>query len=438
MALAVRVLYNLLLPVFVLVAAPAWLLRMTRRGGLSKRLWERLGLYHVAEEFEPANGIYVHAVSVGEVVMALKLINRWLDREPREQFVLAVTTTTGFQIATTNAPPGVRVIYSPIDLPSLIGRALRRFDPRLLILVDSELWPNLLAGAKRRGVPVGLLNARLSVRSARRYQRFRAVTAPLLGQLSLVCAQAESHAALWRELGVSADAVEVTGSVKFDPAGSPLPARREEFQSMIDAFGVGRPVVLAASTHAGEEELIASAIREASSEALPVLLPRHAERRVEVSNDLRRHGFEVVLRSAFRSPDDASKAALVVDSTGELRDWTAHADAIVIGKSLLGRGGQNPGESILAGVPFICGRHMSNFEPLVSQMVKGEGCHQVGGEDLLAELVGVIERVLQDQRGAQAMADHAGKILDQHRGATDRSVDLLRELAGQRDVSGSQ
>lgn len=432
MALAVRVLYNLLLPVFVLVAAPAWLLRMTRRGGLSRRLWERLGLYESPEELEVAGGVYVHAVSVGEVAMALKFINRWLDGDSEERFVLAVTTTTGFQVAIENAPAAVRVIYCPIDVPLLIGRVLRRFAPRLLVLVDSELWPNLLSGAKRRGIPVALINARLSLRSANRYRRFRALTAPLLGKLSLVCAQAESHAKLWKELGVSAGAVKVTGSVKFDPAGSPLPARRSEFQSILDAFGAGRPVILAASTHAGEEVLVARAVRRASPDALAVLLPRHAERRQEVASDLGHHGFEVVLRSSFRAPDNPG-AVLVVDSTGELRDWTAHASVVVIGKSLLGRGGQNPGEAVLAGVPLICGPEMSNFEPLVSQMVKNKGCLKLENEEE-ESLLRALEIVLQNGEESQAMAVRARETLDQHRGATDRTVQLLRELVATENV----
>ena len=153
MTLAVRVAYNLLLPIFCLLAAPAWILKMARRGGLSPRLWERLGIYDRDAEFEPAGGVYVHAVSVGEVLIALKFIGRWLEDDPEEQFVLAATTSTGFQVAMEKAPPGVRVIYSPVDFPFLIERLFRRFEPRLMVLVESELWPNLLHGATRRKVP---------------------------------------------------------------------------------------------------------------------------------------------------------------------------------------------------------------------------------------------------------------------------------------------
>src|SRR5690606_5411998 len=135
------------------------------------------------------------------------------------------------------------------------------------------------------------------------------------------------------------------GSLKFDPGAAQRPARRDEFAAMIEAFGAGRPVVLAASTHAGEDAWIGSAVREASSEALYVTVPRHAERREEVRSELEAAGFEVVLRSSFRRPVEPARACLVVDSTGELRDWTAHADAVVIGKSILGFGGQNPAEA---------------------------------------------------------------------------------------------
>lgn len=432
MMLAVRVLYNLLLPVFCVLAAGPWLVRMARRGGLSKQLWERLGFYDGPPELECGGGVYVHAVSVGEVVMALKMIRQWQKVDPDETFVLAATTSTGFQLAVEKAPEKVRVIYSPVDFPFLIHRLFNRFDPRLVVLVDSEMWLNLLTIADKRGIPVALINARLSPRSARRYAKFKSVTGSMLGLLKLVCAQAEEHRLMWQKIGVREDALAVTGSVKFDGEETGAPPQREEFEEILKDFGAGRPVVLAASTHAGEEELIARAVREIP-EALSVLLPRHAERRGELKAELERAGFEVVLRSEYEAPSDPARAVFVVDTTGEGWAWTARADLVVIGKSLLATGGQNPTEAIAAKVPVVCGAHMENFEPLMTELRSAKGVRTVEDGDSLAE---VLKDVLENHRERSEMIQRASEVLEGHRGATARTVELLRKLGGSQDRGG--
>ncbi|NIP93548.1 MAG: 3-deoxy-D-manno-octulosonic acid transferase, partial [Akkermansiaceae bacterium] len=239
------------------------------------------------------------------------------------------------------------------------------------------------------------------------------------------CAQADEHAETWREIGVRREAIVVTGSVKFDQEGIPPPVTRGEFGVMLNAFGRGRPVVLAASTHPGEEVLVARAAAGVPG-VLPVVLPRHAERRREVRRELEQAGFEVVLRSEFREPEDPSRAVLVVDSTGELRDWTAHADLVVIGKSLLARGGQNPVEAIEAGVPVVCGLHMENFEPLISELRTKGGVRTVSSE---AGLEDAIAALLGRARERTSMAKRAAAVLTRHRGATARTRELLAELA---------
>ena len=423
MNLAVRLLYNCVLPVFFLLAAPAWLIKMFRRGGVDRRLFQRLGLFCDPVEYERVGVIYIHAVSVGEVRMALRLITRWLQHNPDERFVLAATTSTGFKLGENEAPEGVRVIYSPLDLPLVLRGVFSRFEPVLIVLIDSELWPNLLHFGERRGIPVALVNARLSERSARRYERLRVVTAPLLGQLKVVCAQAAKHADSWGSIGFSDEALIVTGSLKYDLQGVEQLTERNEFREMIKAFGPGRPVVLAASTHAGEERLIAEAIRKVPG-ALPVILPRHAERRGAARADLEDAGFEVILRSNFIPPQSPESAVLLVDSTGELRDWTAHADVVVIGKSFLGRGGQNPVEAIAAGVPVICGPHMGNFEPLITDLRAEEAVESVRQTDLVMGL----RAVLDSESRRRMMTKAATSVLDEHWGATDRIIDRLRKL----------
>ncbi len=426
----VRLLYNVLLPVFCLLAAPAWILKMARRGGLDCRLLQRIGIYRGPSESEPQGVVYVHAVSVGEARMALRLVERWNQRDSPRQFVIAATTSTGFQLAKREAPEGVRVIYSPLDLPPVLRIVFNRFKPALIVLIDSEIWPNLLHVSEQRGVPVALANARLSQRSARRYERLKCIAAPMLGQIRIVCVQAAEHAQDWTRIGVCRDRLVITGSLKFDLDGVQAPMERAEFRGMLESFGSARPVVLAASTHHEEERLLAEAIREVPG-ALAVLLPRHMERRRAVQSDLETAGFEVILRSNFTPPEQPDAAVLLVDSTGELGDWTAHADIVVIGKSFLGRGGQNPVEAISAGVPVVCGPHMSNFEPLFSELRNASAIECVSQVEVAEKL----RAILASEQRRRSLVANARATVDQHRGATDRIImqleDLMKKSSGE-------
>ena len=419
----VRLIYNLLLPVFCLLAAPAWVIKMARRGGLDWRLLQRIGIYRDRPDKEDRHTVYVHAVSVGEIRMALRLITRWKQRDPLMRFVVAATTSTGFQVAEREALEGVRVIYSPLDLPPLLRSVFRRFKPVLIVLIDSEIWPNLLHVSSRRQIPVALVNARLSDRSARRYQRIRTIAEPMLNQINIVCVQAEEHVESWRKIGISPERLVITGSLKFDLDGVQVPIKRAEFKDMLDSFGCGRPIVLAASTHHGEERLIAEAVGEVPG-ALAVLLPRHVERRQAVVSELETGGFEVVLRSRFRAPEKPKAAVLLVDSTGELGDWTALADVVVIGKSFLGRGGQNPVEAILVDAPVVCGPDMSNFEPLASELRAVSAIECVSQ----SKLADTLRAILASDQRRQSLTKSARAVIDKHRGSTDRIIAQLSTL----------
>ena len=423
-------LYRLLLPLLFLVAFPGWLVKMLRRGGLGTPLGERVGLYTVPLEFEPCGAIHVHAVSVGEALLALKLIREWRRAEPARRFVLATGTATGFAVASAADLPGLRVTYAPLDFPGMVRRYLKRFEPAQVVLVEGEAWPHLLLACQRRQLPVSLVNARLSPGSARRYQRFAAWVRPLFGLLETLATQEPEDAAVWEALGVPAAKIHCTGSLKIDPGSGPVPTRRPEFQAMLDAFaGAGgrRPVILAASTHAGEEAWLAAAIRSADPSALAVIVPRHAERRAQVKSELERLGFEVVLRSAFAPPDNPAAACFVIDTTGELRDWTAHADAVIIGKSFLATGGQNPCEAILAEIPVICGPHMENFQPLTDSLIAAGAIFPAHDP---ASLAAALRQAL-DPAQARPATVRATAILTRHHGATRRIVELLTGRGGQ-------
>ena len=425
--------YNLLLPVFFIVAFPAWLLKMWRRGGYGTGLMERFGSFSIDASEERQGGVYIHAVSVGEVFIALKLIRQWLQTEPALNVVLAATTSTGHEVARKNAPAGVRVIYSPLDFNAIVKAVLLRFQPRQIVLIEAELWPNFVNSAREMQIPVAMINARLSRRSELRYKKFEAFAQPLFQMVSLVCVQNQADIDRFAALGISKSQIHLTGSVKFDPAGGVAPQKREAFHNMLADFGVSeegeRQVVLLASSHDGEEGLLADTVRRSCAEALLVVVPRHAERRAQVLTDLESSDFEVVLSSQYHAPDDASRACLVIDTTGELCDWTAHADVVVVGKSWLAQGGQNPAEAIVAEVPVITGPHMQNFEPLVSMLREAGGIITLSAVD---ELGHTIKQLLADRERVSSICQQAKKALAVHNNATQKTIKLLNMNASVR------
>jgi 3-deoxy-D-manno-octulosonic-acid transferase len=411
--------YRLLLPLLFLAAFPGWLIKMLRRNGLGTGLTERIALYTDPPDFEPCGAVHFHAVSVGETLLALKLIRQWRLTEPARPFLLATGTATGHAVATHAAIPGLRVTYAPLDFPSMVRRYLDRFSPSQIVLIEAEVWPHLLLECHRRKLPVRLVNARMSPRSARRFRKFAKPLQALYSILDSVAIQEEEDRTIWTSLGIPNSRIHLTGSLKFDPQGSPIPKHRKEFQNILDPFGADRPVILAASTHPGEEAWIAMAIRHAAPHALPVIVPRHAERRASVLQDLAKAGFSAALRSAHPAPSQTN--ILVIDTTGELVDWTAHADVVIIGKSFLSTGGQNPSEAILAHKPVIFGPHMQNFQPLANHLVQSGGALTADNPESLCRAI----RSALSPSQAMRMTQIASTILARHHGATRRTLDLL-------------
>ena len=413
------IVYNLLLPVFLLVSLPGYLVKMKRRGGMGTGLRERFGIYRIPAKDEPKGGIYIHAVSVGEVFIALKFIREW-NKTHTAPVVLATSTATGHAVARQAGIPNVRVLYSPLDLPLLSGRCLKRFEPRAVVLIEAELWPNFAEACHRRNIPMIMLNARLSPRSESRYAAVRPVAGLLFSRLAALGAQNDIDAHRFAGIGVNPFIIHVTGSIKFDVLGDAPTAPRDEFRMLLDYLRQGRPVVLAASTHAGEERLIANAAREAG--AFPLIVPRHAERREDVVRDLTDAGFRPILRTSGELPDKVpDNACYVADTTGELRDWTALADVVVIGKSFLASGGQNPVEAIAARIPVITGPDMTNFADLVRLLESHGGICRCMEPQLALN----ISHLLVRSTGTNRQVENAYNALRVHSGATARSVQLV-------------
>ena len=423
-------LYNLLLPLFLLVSLPVYLRRMIRRGGYARNFFQRFGFFshRLLSDLGQGNWSWVRAVSVGEVLVAIRLIEEMRRQDPTFQAMISTTTSTGYRLALDRAQEWSRVIYSPIDFYPLLRPIWRLIRPQTVILIDSDLWPSFLAIAQQERTPVFLANARLSPRSEARYLRFQRFAKPLLWErLSATLSQDSHDAQRWIRLGLRPDQVVLTGSIKYDTADAPANFR---FVDWLRHQGIepSRPCLLGGSLHSGEEALLIQVFRNLLPkfpDLFLILVPRHFERTPEVEKILRELSIPYTRRS---EPDFRENASvLIVDSTGELNDWYQTASVVVIGKSFKGVGGQNPVEPLLARKPVICGPHMENFKFLIEELVRGKGILQLADESGLAAAA---EHLLTNSKAASEMVANSDRILTQHRGATVRAASFILERTG--------
>jgi len=419
--------YNILFPVLALLSTPAWLIKMYRRGGFGSGLMQRLGKFKRAASEEIKGGVYIHAVSVGEVIIALKLIKTWREKDENMHFIIVPTTSTGYDVAFKHASDKVRVIYSPVDFPWTVRKVLKRFSPQQIVLIEAEVWPNLLRIAEKRKIPVLLVNARLSKRSEKRYSKVKSLVTPIFQMLTSVCVQERGDVQRWQNLGMPEAKIKHTGSIKFDYSGSDSSEGDAEILNLLDRVQAASDVkrVIAVSTFAGEEKMLLSVLSSVP-QALPVLVPRHMERRDEVAEMTRSMGYTPLLRTQSDQWKEVDKPCIIIDTTGELKDWTTHMDLAVIGKSWPDesgqKGGQNPTEAVAAKVPVIVGPRMDNFEPLVSAMVTVGGIIQLESS---AQLGKEIDYLLSHEDVVNVMTERSLEVLDSHSGATMRTISEL-------------
>lgn len=415
---------------------PAALRKMKARGGRVSDLWTRLGIYSDEQKaaidslHQSGEVIWMHAVSVGEVGIAAKLIRELLRARPTLRIVLSTTTPTGFAQAERFAQESgdaVMPIYNPLDGWFTVRRCLQAIKPQQLVLVEAEVWPNLVFAAHQQGIPVTLVNARLSPRSERRYQKVRWLVQPVFTLLNQVFVQEPEDVRRWQRLGLATDRIDCTGSIKFDMAGDTEPLDQvAQLRELLTGIGCGepRPVLLAASTHAGEEVALAGVflqLKVAVPDLFFIVVPRHVERTTEIETGLQQLGLTVVRRSTGAC-DNVTPDTLLVDTTGELRAWQHLATVVVVGKSFLATGGQNPAEAVMAGKPVVFGPHMENFAALVRILLSKQGAVQVPD---FAELHGSLLNLFQHPAEATRLAQSGREALQAHEGATLRTVNAL-------------
>jgi 3-deoxy-D-manno-octulosonic-acid transferase len=390
--------------------------RARKEPGYRERIGERFGRYDAPPPAQPV--IWIHAVSLGETRAAAPLIERVKAHHPTASVLLTHMTATG---RAAGRAYGDRVVQAwlPYDAPFAVRAFLRHFRPAIGLLLETELWPNLVAAARAADVPIHLVNARLSARSAARYRRAGRAARELMASLAGVAAQTEADAARLVALGAPPPAV--TGNLKFDVAVPP--SARALGRSLRERFGVERPVFLAASTRDGEEALLLDALASTPPPArtLTAIVPRHPQRFDEVASLLRARGLAFARRS-----DEAAVPAdvgfVVGDSLGEMLAYCEAADVVFVGGSLLAHGGQNLIEPIALGRPTLVGPHTFNFAEATAKAIAAGAARRVADA---GDLAAAVRALLSDARERETMRDAAIAFHAAHRGAADRLWDWL-------------
>ncbi len=418
-----RTLYTLLFHLGLPLVFLRLLWRAWRAPAYARRIGERfaIGLAPLAP-----GGIWVHAVSVGESIAAAPLIRELMARHPGLPITVTCMTPTGSERIQALFGDRVQHCYLPYDLPWAAARFLDRVRPRLAVVMETELWPNHIHQCARRGIPVALANARLSERSARGYARFARLTAPMLAELSLIAVQTAAEAERFRQLGARPASVEVTGSIKFDLSIDPaLLERAAALRTQWDARQ--RPLWIAASTHAGEDEIVLAAHRQLLAQhpqALLVLVPRHPERFAAVAELCRKEGFASVRRSQGEAVG-AGIEVLVGDTMGELLFLYALADVAFVGGSLVPNGGHNLLEPAALGKPVLSGPHLFNFLEIAAQLRDAGALREVASA---AELASAVDALWNDPTHAERMRTAGLMVLRNNQGALQRLLAGLERL----------
>jgi len=422
----VHTLYSILLTVGFILALPWFLWKGRSTGKYLRTFRERLGRLPVYLNVDGDRSIWIHAVSVGEVLAARPLVPALRERFPNHRLFLSTTTMTGNAVAKKSVRGVDGLFYTPFDFPWPVRRVLDVLNPSLLVLVETEIWPNLIHEARRRGTRVALANGRISPRSFPRYLRVRRLLASVLPEIDLFLMQGETHAERVRAMGAPPERVQVSGNLKFDAVEpGKLP---ERLARLIQGGTTPRPLWVAGSTVGGEEELVLSAfhrVRERVPQARLLVAPRHPERFDAVPPLVEAAGFRCLRRSALDPAAWRDGEVLLLDSLGELAQVYALASVVFVGGSLVPSGGHNILEPAVAGKAVVVGPHMDNFQEIADQFRSESALVQVASADDLGREVSAL---LLDEERCRALGARARALVGRNRGAVRRTADALSSL----------
>lgn len=406
----------------VVVGRLKWLSR--KHAGYGQNLGERFGSIEARDD----SPLWIHAVSVGETIASEPLVRRIQAVHPDWPILITSTTPTGAEQVRRQFGDSVDQHYAPYDLPQVIERFLERTKPRALVVMETELWPNWIRALSEKRIPVLVANARLSEKSATGYARLGSMAEEMMSSLNIVAAQYEADAKRFVDLGVPPDSVKVLGNIKAD-----IEVRSEDREIAADARGYLRsaraPIIVAASTHPGEEEMILDAlieIRKMQPQALLYLVPRHPVRAPEIEAMLNERGMKYSQRSKNGSGVTDSRAVVLCDKMGELRGLFGVADMVLMGGTLVEHGGHNPLEPAAWGLPVIAGPSQRNFDSLFNEMESVNALIRVDASaSAIAETCCALWA---DEQKRSATGQAALQYLENQRGATDRLLNALESL----------
>ena len=424
-----KVVYNLLFAVVYPFLLPGFLVRMLRRGGYAARMGDRFALYpdEVLRKFREGGFVWIHAVSVGEVQVAGQLMREWRKVEPGVKFAFSTTSSTGWKMAEKEISERDVLIYNPLDFPNFVKSALKTVRPRAVVLTESEIWPNFIWTARRYRIPVFLINARVSDRSAPRYKLARWFFGDVLSSFARIFAQSDLDATRLVAAGAPERIVEVTGSFKFDVAHRNEAKERE----LREWIGSGR-ILLGGSTWPGEDEALLRIYSDIAksqggvSQVKLVIAPRHFEKADAVEENIKSAGFSCVRRSRKDSPThplaNSSTPVYLADTTGELMGLYGIADVVFVGKSLCAHGSQNMIEPCLCGKPTAVGPYTENFRPVMSDLLAADAIRQVKDEMELGEFV---KSSFADDGG---LGERAAAAVERRKGVVPKCVEAIRHV----------
>ena len=420
------VVYELLLFVGLLLYLPR---AVGRRRLPHAGWWMRVGRYPVSvrQRLQGRQAIWVHAVSVGEVLAAQPLLHALMQAYPQDSLVVSTITPGGFGVASNLLGDRGVPIYGPLDLRPCLAKAFETLHPRILLLMESELWPGMIRQATARGVPIVVVNGRISPRAFRRYQLARPWIAGMLRSVNLFLMQSQADADRLLQLGAPRDAVRVTGSLKWDAGVSARPSA-EAIRETAARLGLNgrQTVIVAGSTHRGEETLMLDAfqaVRASCEDARLIIAPRHLERLDEIEHEVRRAGFKVTRVSD--PPQSAAWEVGLIDRFGELPRYYGLATVVCIGGSFIPHGGQNPLEAASLGKPVLFGPSMHNFLETAQQLLQHQAAWQVSKREDLAP---ALQALIADPAKRERMGRNAQDTIARCQGATQRTLDLIDPL----------
>ena len=419
-------LYSILLLLALIVSAPWWLLEMLRHGKYRTGWRERLGTVPNRLFNQVAvNTIWIHAVSLGEVLAISRVVEELKAQLPGWRIVVSTTTDTGQKLAREHFGEN-NVFYVPLDLPFAVRAYLQALRPKLLVLAESEFWPNLLRLSRLSGAAVAVVNARVSDRSLPGYLRFQKLLRRIMLNVQLFLAQSEEDARRLIQIGAPPERVHVSGNLKFEVKAPSRPEFLSRFSAALQREEIG-PVLVAGSTLEGEEAMLLETFRQVASRypgAMLVLAPRHPERFAPVASLLESSGVRYRRRSQWNGREPIAGGVFLLDSIGELASLYEFADLAFIGGSLVPRGGHNVLEAAQFGAPILVGPHTENFRDMIDVFRKADALRVATPQSLTAAILQLLEN--HDERAL--LGRRAAGLMRSQQGATERTVNALLEL----------